>query len=191
MRCRIQQWSSWRWSQPSWRGDFLPLQLMMCVVESREPGIRIKGWEVLPTVCIVGLLVINSRFLLEPLSTCECHCGGLQDEKTRHVVGIEVEDYCWLHFTAGNWPSVLFKYNCKKRNVLIAKSLRMNNSGDKYTNRKKCSVPKTSVTVHDLSTHSPTRPHPSHHHDKKIKMKELNATLGSVALWRFTNVHFS
>ena len=75
---------------------------MLRVVESRKPGIRIKGWEVLPTLCIVDLLVINSRFLLERLSTCECHCGGLQDEKTRHVVGIEVEDYCWLHFTTGN-----------------------------------------------------------------------------------------
>ena len=98
MRCRIQQWSSWRWSQPSWRGDFLPLQLMMCVVESREPGIRIKGWEVLPTVCIVGLLVINSRFLLEPLSTCECHCGGLQDEKTRHVVGFILQQEIDLQY---------------------------------------------------------------------------------------------
>ena len=76
----------------------MPLQLMMCVVESREPGIRIKGWEVLPTVCIVGLLVINSRFLLEPLSTCECHCGGLQDEKTRHVVGFILQQEIDLQY---------------------------------------------------------------------------------------------
>ena len=139
---------------------------MICVAEVRKRRRRIKDWEVPPPDCIVGLLVINSRFRLK-ISTCECpFCRGLEGEKKGHAAGIEVQGYCWLFLL----QQEIDLHFCGNTTVLIDKSVRMNNSAHKYLNTKTCSIPS------------------DHHEKKKVKKKKINVTSGSVVLFTLSYI---